>query len=261
VVDAKDQLKRLLRIQDLALDIRRARAIVDGAPARIEEIEARFRERNAEYVAIAARHEELDVDQRSRTQALSELEEARRKYTDQLMQVKNQREYAAMLKEIDAVKAQAAEHEDAVLKAMDELESLRTELDSRNEHIQEERAKVAAEIAAVEHAAPAAAERAAQSESERAAIEAELPRDLVESVRRVEEARQGLFLARAEAQICQSCYVRIRPQVFQEIKLATRIHSCGNCRRFLVYEPALRGAVTAEVPGGPQVTASHGGSV
>ncbi len=77
-MDAKEQLKQLLRIQDMALDIRRARAVEENAPARIEEIEARFRERNAEYVAIQARHEELDRDQKSRTQSLVELEESRR---------------------------------------------------------------------------------------------------------------------------------------------------------------------------------------
>jgi predicted nucleic acid-binding Zn-ribbon protein len=261
-VEAKEQLKRLLRIQDLALDIRRARAVVEGAPARIEDIEARFRERNAEYVAIQARHDELDCDQKARTQSLAELEEARRKFTDQLMQVKNQREYAAVLKEIDAVKAHAAEHEDAVLKAMDELETLTSDLDSRDAHIQEERTKVASEVADVEREAEVAAERADQSEGERAAIEVELLRDLVDAVRRVEEARSGIFLAKAEGQVCQSCYVRIRPQVFQEIKLAARIHSCGNCRRFLYYEPALRAEAAAELPvGNGQVTATHGGSV
>ena len=261
-MDAKDQLKQLLRIQDLALEIRRAQAVAEGAPARIEEIEARFRERNAEYVAIQARHDELDRDQKARTQSLAELEESRRKFTDQLMQVKNQREYAAVLKEIDAVKAHAAEHEDAVLKAMDELETLTSDLESRAAHIQEERAGVAAEVADVEQEAGLAAERVARDEAERAAIEVELPRDLVDAVRRVEEARAGIFLARAESQVCQSCYVRIRPQVFQEIKLAARIHSCGNCRRFLYYEPALRQGTAAEVPvGNGQVTASHGGSV
>ena len=261
-MDAKEQLKQLLRIQDMALEIRRARAVEENAPARIEEIEARFRERNAEYVAIQARHEELDRDQKSRTQSLAELEESRRKFTDQLMQVKNQREYAAVLKEIDAVKAHAAEHEDAVLKAMDELETLSSDLEDRAAHIQEERAKVAAEVAEVEREAALAAEQAARSESERSAIEVELPRDLVDAVRRVEEARSGIFLAKAESQVCQSCYVRIRPQVFQEIKLAARIHSCGNCRRFLYYEPALRQGTAAEVPvGNGQVTASHGGSV
>ena len=261
-MEAKEQLQRLLRIQDVALEIRRARAVADGAPARVEEIEARFRERNAEYVAIQARHDELDADQKTRTQSLAELEDSRRKFTDQLMQVKNQREYAAVLKEIDAVKGQAAEHEDAVLKAMDELETLTSDLEARAAHIQEERAKVAAEVADVEREAVGATERAGRFEAERTDIEVELPRDLVDAVRRVEEARAGIFLAKAEGQVCQSCYVRIRPQVFQEIKLAARIHSCGNCRRFLYYEPVLRAGAAAEVPvGNGQVTATHGGSV
>ena len=165
------------------------------------------------------------------------------------MQVKNQREYAAVLKEIDAVKAHVAEHEDAILKAMDELETLNSDLESRAAHIEEERIKVETEVADVEREAAVAAERADQSEGERAAIEVELPRDLVDAVRRVEEARSGIFLVRAEAQVCQSCHVRIRPQVYQEIKLAARIHACGNCRRFLYYEPALRAEAGRRAPG------------
>ena len=114
---AKQQLLSLLRIQELANEIRVARRILDEAPQKIEEIEQRFRDRNAEYVAIKDRYEELDLDQRSRSGELVTLEDSKKKFMDDLMQVKNQREYAAMLKEIDMVKAEISGHEEAILKA------------------------------------------------------------------------------------------------------------------------------------------------
>ena len=255
-------MSRLLRIQDLALEMRRARELVESAPARIEQIEERFRERNAEYVALQTRFDELEADQRSRNQELADLEEARRKYTDQLMQVKNQREYAAMLKEIDAVKARAAEHEDAVLRDMEESEALRGDLEARTEHIQAEREQVEQERQAVETEAERARGAIERLDAERAAIEAELPVELVETVRRVEEYRQGVFLAKADGQVCQSCFVRIRPQVFQEIKLGTRIHACGNCRRLLYHEPSLRAVSAERSAGAPrELGAVNGGTV
>ena len=72
-MDAKDNLHRLLRIQELALGIAQANRIVERAPERIEEIENRFRERNAEYVAIKERHDALDQDQRLRSGELERL--------------------------------------------------------------------------------------------------------------------------------------------------------------------------------------------
>ena len=54
-MEIRDQLFRLVRIQEIAQETRAARALVDGAPARIEQIEGHFRERNAEYVAVKQR--------------------------------------------------------------------------------------------------------------------------------------------------------------------------------------------------------------
>ena len=264
--DVKPQLRRLLRIQELAQLVRQSRAVVDAAPMRIEEIEAAFRERNAEYVALKTRFEELDLDRRTRTQELQDLEEARRKYTDQLMQVKNQREYSAVLKEIDAVKAQTADHEDAVLQDMQEIETLTGDLEARSAHIQEERDGVARDLAQVEAQAAAAREDIIRLEQERVTLEHEMPADLIDSLRRIEGARAGLFMAKADGQVCQSCFVRIRPQVYQEIKLALRIHACSSCRRFLYYEAALKAEPGAapEMAGGPTVSglgAVNGGAV
>jgi hypothetical protein len=155
------------------------------------------------------------------------------------MQVQNQREYAAMLKEIDSVQAQVSEHEEAVLKDMEEIEVVKTELAKHQEHIREERRKVGAERAEVEAAVARAGESISELESERKRIESELPRKLVFTIQRLEESRQGQFLSQAEEGVCQSCFVRVRPQGFQEVKLASKIHFCSNCRRLLYHEPSL----------------------
>ncbi len=263
--DAREQLAKLVKIQDLALEIQAARAVVDGAPGKVEEAEARFRERNAEYVAIKERYEAIDADRRARSLELSTLEETRKHYQDSLMQVKNQREYAAVLKEIDAAKASIGEHEEAILAGMDEVEKLKQELETRAAHIESERTIVEKERADVEAAAVAAQARIERATAERADIEAELPPSLVASIKRVEESRKGIFLVKAERESCSACHVRLRPQVYQEIKQASKIHMCSNCRRYLYVESAFAPApvsTSAPLPGtGSEVEAVNGGAV
>jgi hypothetical protein len=254
---AKDQLVRLLGIQELAITTRAAQEVVDGAPRRIEEIETRFRERNAEYVAVKERRDALDQDQATRSAALTELEAARKKFMEDLMQVRTQREYAAMLKEIDQVKAKIGDHEEAILKAMDELEKLNADLEARAAHIGEERKLVDRERAEVEARVAEAQARIAECERERARLEAEIPRSLVETARRLEDGRQGQFMARAQDATCQACYVRMRPQVFQEVRAASRIHFCGSCKRMLYYPPALQAPAETR-PGHSQEAAGLG---
>ncbi len=261
---AKDSLTRLLTVQELALEIRKATAEIENAPARIEEIEDRFRERNAEYVALKDRFDDLETDQRERNQELAELEESKKKFMADLMQVKNQREYAAMLKEIDVVKARIAEHEDAILSDMEEIESLKPQLHTHAEHIEQERVSVEKEHREVDAEVERAKQRLNTATEERERIESELPDRLLVSLRRIEANRQGLFMARAKDGSCQVCYVRIRPQAFQEIKLAAKVHVCSQCKRFLYFEEALKPASSEESdPGaGPEsVGAADGGTV
>jgi len=263
-VTAKEQLIRLVRIQELVDTVRQAEKVLAAAPGKLEEIENHFRERNAEYVAIRDRFDELELDRKTRGDELEVLEENKTKYTDDLMRVKNQKEYAAMLKEIDSVKAQISEHEDAILRDMEEIEKLKGELATHEEHIAQEREAVAAESTSVEQASTEARETIEKLTVQRRELESGLSQPLLASVRRLEAKRSGVFLSRALDGTCQSCYVRVRPQVFQEIKLATAVHSCENCRRYLFFEPGIKAAMApAEAPpaadGG--VEAVNGGAV
>lgn len=265
-MDARQQLLRLVRIQDLAARVRSSQDVVDGAPQLIEEIEQRFRERNAAYVAVQERFEALEADQRHRNGELQLLEDQRRKYMDDLMQVSNQREYSAILREIDTVKGRIAEHEDAVLKNMDELEKLTGELATHEAHIIEERKHVAEERAAVESESAEAQQAIDAHQRERGKIEAELPVSLIEAVRRLEVGRQGVFLSRAEDGVCRCCFVRVRPQVYQEIRLAAALHTCASCRRILVHEPTLYTPLAAPAEAnagdvGAGVETANGGAV
>lgn len=245
----KDQVVRLVRIQDLAVRTRRAREQVENAPQRLQEIEQRFRDRNAEYVAVRERFDALEADQRHRNGELTDLEVHRKKYMDDLMQVSNQREYAAMLREIDTVKAQISAHEEAILKNMEEIEVAKTDLATHEEHIQEERKRVETEREQVEAETAKAREEIERLTAERQQIEAELPASILAIVRRLEAGRGGQFMSAADEGVCQSCFVRVRPQVYQEIRLASRIHTCSNCRRLLFHEPSLRSAESQEGSG------------
>jgi len=246
-LEIRDQLIRLLRLQEIVHGVRAARDLVEGAPGRVEEIEGHFRERNAEYVAVKQRFDALEEDQAARNDELEALEESRTKYMADLMQVQNQREYAAMLKEIDVVKSQISEHESAIITDLDEIKSVKEELATHEEHIKAERVQVEKERVEVEAAVEKARGSIEKLTEERGCIESELPRSLVAAIQRLVKGREGLFLAKADDGVCQSCFVRVRPQGFQEIKLALKIHVCSNCRRLLYHEPSLqRMAATAK---------------
>ena len=255
-MESREQLIHLVKIQNLSRTMRANRTIIDQAPARIEEIEGRFRDRNTEYVAVKDRFDELEKDVKERNLELETLLASRKKYSEDLMQVQNQREYSAILKEIDEVKAKIGEHEDVVLSNMEEIETLKEEIASMGAHISVEREKVAVETGEVESAVTKAEAEVARCTTEREQMESELPALLVGVLQRVESQRQGLFLVEVVDGTCQACYVRVRPQVYQEIKAATKIHACASCRRYLYHAPSIRPALEESAPAADLSTSS-----
>jgi len=71
---------------------------------------------------------------------------------------------------------------------------------------------------------------------ERKGLEISISSDLMPRYERVRKARGGIAVAAARNEVCEICQVRIRPQVFQEIRRNDQIIACDACQRIL-YDP------------------------
>ena len=131
---------------------------------------------------------------------------------------------------------------------MQEMETLQKDLPEveaslavETEGFEKERAVVLAEMESFE-------ERRRTLDAERQKIEAGLPRDILGVFYRVSEARQGLAMVRITDAVCSACNVRLRPQVFSEVKRGDALLNCDSCRRFLYYDPDAGQAAPPDVP-------------
>ena len=196
--------------------------VEEEAPAELlGEIEERFRERNAEYVAVKERHDALDADQRKRSGELTELESSQDvKYMDDLMQ----RQQPARVRG----DAQGDRRRQGPRSPRTKRRSSRTwkrsssvkgELETHASHIQEERKIVESESAEVQSEADAATKQIGELEHGagpgRVAI---FPRRSSLRSAGSRAAARASSSPRPIDGTCQSCFVRVRPQVFQEIK-------------------------------------------
>jgi predicted nucleic acid-binding Zn-ribbon protein len=86
-------------------------------------------------------------------------------------------------------------------------------------------------------------ELAARRES-RDAILKEIPGDLFDDYKRIAKTRGGIAMAEAVDERCQVCMVRLRPQVFQELRVGEKIFHCESCRRILYFQQKEQPAAT-----------------
>jgi hypothetical protein len=231
-------LEKLVRLQRAESDLRRVEADLAEAPKRRMALDARLAEEKAR---LDGAREAIAASQKARRHLegdLQDLEAKRSRYKGQLMEVKTNKEYTAMLHEIEAVEREIRAREDQILGEMEKAESLGVEVKREEAVFMEIEAQNRGEGRALEERAESLRKDAERLAAERDAVAATVPSELRELFQRVARLR-GIAVAEAKDAICQLCHVKLRPQMYLDLKRNEQIVQCPACSRILFYEPPV----------------------
>lgn len=227
---------------------------LDYAEQRLHGIPDWMRELHDEHSAAKAEIEEIEQaiadagsERRSAEGAADEAREKLKRYQKQINEVSTQREYGALLQEIDTVKQQISDGETEALEAMERAEELSGELETKREEFQDLDQRYAGELEKWEAEKPAVAQEVETLEAEVERLRERLPRNVLALYERLAERLEGSPLApvrrleRAggrgpQESACGVCNYRVRPQVVVEIRNSGNLVQCDSCQRILYLE-------------------------
>jgi len=204
-------------------------------PENFAAIDREYQSSNDEMTRLQQQLEQLGKEGRRVDGELAEQQETLKKYQGQLMQVKNQQQYAAAWKEIDATRKHVKELEDAKLKNMGETESVQAQLDERRAGYDDLKSRYDAAHDSWQHSLGDLREEAEQLRAKATQIEGTLPPRLKNQFDRIFKQRQGVAVARVVNDSCGSCRTRIRPALHQMLKRGDLVE-CEGCHRILYLE-------------------------
>jgi uncharacterized protein len=231
-------LEHLIALQNLESAIEESRRRIAAHPQRIADAEARLAHAKE---AVDAARQRLKASQEARREAEKEAavyQSRLSKFKDQLSAVKTNKEYQAMQHEIETAQHELGSVEEKVIERMVEADALTADvkkseqaLASEQKAVDAEKKTLAEELTTVEAALKDAT---AKKES----LVTSLAPPLVALFEQVSRARKGVAIALATRDgLCSACHVRLRPQVFQEVRRNDQIIQCGSCNRILYYIP------------------------
>ena len=231
-------LEHLIELQNLETAIEEARRRIAAHPQRVAEADARLAHAKEAVEAAKQRNKASQEARRDAEKEAATYQGRLSKFKDQLAAVKTNREYQAMQHEIETAQKDLGVVEERVLERMMESDALAAEikkveqaLATQQKDVDAEKKTLAEELVTVEAALKDATEK-------RSARVASLPPQLIALFEQVARARKGIALATATRDgLCSACHVRLRPQVFQEIRRNDQIIQCFSCNRILYYIP------------------------
>jgi predicted nucleic acid-binding Zn-ribbon protein len=237
-------LEKLIALQQAEVELRRVEEKLKDVPRARGEMEARLAADRGRLDAARAALADSQKARKHHEGALQDLETKRSKYKGQLMEVKTNKEYTAMLHEIEGVERDIREREDQILAEMERSEGLTAEVKSEESLFKGVEETVRAETQSLESEGRKLEEERQRLQAARDATAATVPEDAMQLFQRVARLR-GVAVAEARDDMCQLCHVKLRPQQYVDLKRNESIVQCAHCSRILYYVPTA----PAVVPG------------
>lgn len=229
-------MKRLLDIQSLDSRLAEIGRLRQKIPKEIEELDENLQRARR---ALQQAKEELDGLKLKRRRKEKDLEvemEKVRKAQSRLFEVKTNKEYQALLKEIEAAKKANSDLEEEILLIMEEMDQraealklMEKEMDRTEKSISQKKKELQEKLMALD-----VEEKKAQA----------LRREIASAVdpswmllyERIAKSHNGIAVVRVDGGTCQGCFVSIPPQLYNEILKGREMAQCPFCQRFLYHE-------------------------
>jgi uncharacterized protein len=201
-------------------------------PEAFAAIDREYQSANEEMTRLQGEIDTLAKERRRVDGELSDQQELLKKYQGQLMQVKNQQQYAAAWKEIDAARKHVKDLEESVLKNMTETDVLQQQLDARKGGHDELQSKYDTAHSDWQHSLSDLRAEAEKLKAKAAQVETTIPERLRNEFHKIYRQRQQIAVAAVNVDTCSVCRNRVRPQVAQQLKRGELVH-CEGCHRIL----------------------------
>ena len=228
-------VEKLWELQSVLSQLADREKAMSVQPEAFAEVDREYQSSNEEMARLNQSLETMGKERRRVEGELSDQQELLKKYQGQLMQVKNQQQYAAAWKEIDATRKHVKELEESALKTMTEIDGVQRQLDERKAGFDDLKSRHDAAHGAWQSSLGDLRAEAEALRKKADQLEAALPEAQRREFQRTFKQRGGIAVSKVINDSCTTCRTRIRPALSQRLRRG-EIVICEGCHRILYLE-------------------------
>jgi len=233
-INLKKKLDLLEELQEVDQQIDALRAAQEGLQAELSGINQGVDVAREEVATLESGLAQLETEKSElEVTHAAELENIARSETN-MKEIKTNKEFQAVGREIAAARKQVVDLEEQLLKKIGQIEELSGELAAKKSRCDE----------LAENAAQRIAEKQAEIDKIQSDIVADidrrenvanvLPASLVKKFTILREQRRGQALAVARDGYCMGCNMQLPPQLYNNLYKNDELLSCPHCQRILI---------------------------
>jgi len=232
----KEELELLWELQKIDLDLRNIMMERERYPKELKKLDEKQKLEQEKIVKEREKLESLEKERRQKEKYLIAEQDKIKRSEGRMTEVKTNKEYQALLNEIETFKESISRAEEEVLVIMDEIDELKKQLSKREkdialtlEWIEAERKKIQEKMDQDELVWKEKSER-------KEMLSTRVESNLFKLYNMLKEKRQGIGMVSVKSETCQGCFVNVPPQMFIEVQKNNSLVRCPNCNRILYWD-------------------------
>lgn len=239
-----EQLLYLIDLQKIDTATQKVLLGKKELPALLARLEENFEAVKSRITEHRSNLEEKNKVHRELEDKLKKGLEQLRKTKDRIHDVKSNKEYQAVLKEIETLEQKNGVVEDQIISILEEIDAAKTllaikeqEFAGEQQRYEEEKRKAEEQIGSIEKEL-----RSGQKQGEE--IRGKIRKDLLKKYEIIKNVNHGLAVVSAWKETCNGCHMNIPPQLYNELlESMDDLICCPNCRRIIYrHEEGVNGA-------------------
>ena len=245
-ISVEDKLKNLYELQVTLSAIDEKRALRGELPLEVQDLED-------EIAGLKTRVEHIEADINDYQQAVAQkryeiqdAEESVERYKRQLDEVRNNREYDTLTKEIEFQSLEIELCNKKIKEANVKVEDKKRELARTNDLIVDRQQALVEKQNELEEIMQETRVDEQELKEKAEELETKIEPRLLSSFKRIRKnARNGLGIVYVQRDACGGCFNKIPPQRQLDIKMHKKVIVCEYCGRIMI-DPELAGVKTVE---------------
>ncbi len=235
----KEDLELLMQMQGIDYDLGELERSKEYIPDMMENLRKELEESERLYSNTSGELSEAKVSQSSLELEVSSLQENLKKLQGQMMAIKTNREYDALVAQMDTVKEAINTKESLLLDTIEKIEALSTNIEEYKKRAEEAKSLNSQQLDILQEKMDSVGTKIKIKQDERHNIEVRIPKRTMSIYERVRKSRGGSVVVPVRKRACGACFKGLPPHRVQELKRGDQIIICDNCGRLLVWQDGL----------------------
>lgn len=230
------QLNLLIELQKIDTAIMQTNIKKKELPAALAKLEEQYQEEEKELKGHRSYLDELQKKHRSLEESLKRGMENLKRTKERLFEVKTNKEYQAMLKEIETIEKKNEQLEEDIILLLDEIDEKKRFLKEREllfaqqkEIYEKKRAELVRQIDSI-------GEELRVYREQGDALRKQINADILRKYDQLRAINNGVAVVSVWKEICGGCHMNIPPQLYNDLMInRDEIFLCPHCNRIIFW--------------------------